>query len=61
MPMYVYQCPECNLKFAYATEMEQHLSLDHPDFEVTPKTIEDSLMSASHRPRHAGGYKGENR
>jgi hypothetical protein len=54
--MYVYQCPECNLKFQYASELEQHMSIDHPDFHVTPKTIEDALMSASHRPRHAGGY-----
>jgi hypothetical protein len=58
--VYVYQCPECNLKFQYATELEQHLSLDHPDFHVTPKTIEDSLMSASRRPRHARGYQSEN-
>jgi hypothetical protein len=51
--MYVYQCPECNLRFQYATELEHHLRVDHPDFEVTPKSIEDALMSASHRPRHA--------
>jgi hypothetical protein len=57
--MYVYQCPECDLKFQHASELEQHMSLDHPDFQVTPKTIEDSLMSASHRPRHARGYHPE--
>jgi hypothetical protein len=57
--MYVYQCPECQLKFQFASELEQHLSIDHPGFEVTAKTIEDALMSASHRPRHAHGYRGE--
>ena len=57
--MFVYQCPECRLKFQFASELEQHMAIDHPEFEVTPKTIEDALMSASHRPRHARGYRGE--
>ena len=50
--MDVYQCPDCPLRFRYATELEDHLRNDHPSFEVTSKTIEDALMSASHRHRH---------
>jgi Zinc finger, C2H2 type len=57
--MYVYQCPECDLKFQYASELEQHMATDHPDFRVTPKTLEDALLSASHRPHHAHGYRPE--
>lgn len=49
--MYVYQCPECDLKFQFASELQQHLALDHPNFVATPQTIEDALTSTTHR-RH---------
>jgi hypothetical protein len=51
--MYVFQCPRCKLLFNSGNELEHHLGLDHPDFHVTEKTIEDSLIRATHRPRHA--------
>jgi hypothetical protein len=57
--MYVLQCPECDLRFLFASELEQHIALDHPDFHIEPKTIEDALIYASHRPRHARQYRGE--
>ena len=56
MRMEVFQCPECELRFRSASEMEQHVSIDHPDFEFTPKTIEDSLLQAGHKRRHGPAY-----
>jgi Zinc finger, C2H2 type len=56
----VFQCPECDLRFRFASELEQHMSFDHPEFEWTPKTIEDALMAAAHRRRRAPHYRGEN-
>jgi hypothetical protein len=53
----VYQCPECELKFRFASELQEHMSGDHPEFHVTAKTIEDSLIDASHKHRHAQHYR----
>lgn len=50
--MDVYQCPDCVLRFRYASELEHHITDEHPDFQITPKTIEDSLIGASRRHRH---------
>ncbi len=50
--MDVYQCPCCDLRFQFASELLQHVSVEHPQFEVHPKTVEDALLSASHRHRH---------
>jgi hypothetical protein len=55
-PMEVFQCPDCDLRFRFASEMEQHISIDHPDFEFTPRTIEDSLLQAGHKRKHAPAY-----
>jgi hypothetical protein len=57
--MDVFQCPDCELRFRFASELDQHISLDHPEFEWTPRTIEDSLMVASHRRRHGPEYHPE--
>jgi hypothetical protein len=54
--MEVFQCPDCDLRFRFASEMEQHISIDHPDFEFTPRTIEDSLLQAGHKRKHAPAY-----
>lgn len=50
--MDVYQCPDCELKFRLATELQQHLALEHPNFHVDSKTLEGALLAASHRHRH---------
>lgn len=55
--MEVYQCPCCTLRFRFASELLQHVSAEHPDFEVHPKTVEDSLLSAGHPHRHARRYR----
>jgi hypothetical protein len=49
--MDVYQCPECDLKFRYSTELDQHLKLEHPEFSAEEKSIEDSLIHPSHSHR----------
>lgn len=49
--MDVYQCPECRLKFRLASELDDHLRLDHPDFHAEPKTLEDELIAAAHPHR----------
>lgn len=48
----VYQCPECELRFRFASELEQHITLEHPEFRAEAKSLEDLLLSASHRHRH---------
>lgn len=30
--MSVYQCPKCELRFTWHTELDDHCSKDHPDF-----------------------------
>lgn len=48
----VYQCPDCELRFRFASELEEHITLEHPDFRVESKSLEDLLLSASRRHRH---------
>jgi hypothetical protein len=50
--MDVYQCPECELKFRFGSELDSHIRDEHPDFHAEAKSVEDSLLSASHRHRH---------
>ena len=55
--MDVYQCPGCELRFALANELMNHIAIDHPGFNVESKSQEDALLSAAHRHRHATRYK----
>lgn len=55
--MNVYQCPACELRFGVGTELLEHIAIDHPSFESTSKTVEDSLLGAAHRHRHASRYR----
>ena len=32
--MDVFQCPVCALKFRFSSELDQHLSLEHPNFSA---------------------------
>jgi hypothetical protein len=50
--MEVFQCPECALRFRNESELKQHLSFDHPDFDWNPATIEDALISSARRRKH---------
>jgi hypothetical protein len=33
-----HQCPRCELRFAFTTELRQHVTLDHEDRGVVPGT-----------------------
>lgn len=50
--MDVFQCPDCELKFRFSSELDEHLKLEHPGFKSEEKTAEDDLLHASHRHRH---------
>lgn len=54
--MDVYQCPECELKFQFASELTDHLATSHPNFHSEAKSVEDELLKAAHRRRHKEGY-----
>ncbi len=47
--MAVLQCPACELRFALAAELEEHLRSAHPDFEATFERPEDELLAAKRR------------
>ncbi len=44
--MSVHQCPMCELRFAFATELEDHLAQEHPD------RIRSGFPSTPHVPGH---------
>jgi hypothetical protein len=46
-----FQCPECELRFRFATELEEHLRDDHPDFHIEPKSAEDAILLEAHNRR----------
>lgn len=51
--METFQCPECELKFRFATELETHLRDDHPEFHVQATTPEEQLrLEAINRRLH---------
>jgi hypothetical protein len=47
--MDVIQCPECPLRFLNASELEQHLALEHPEFHAEAQKAEDGIVAAVHR------------
>ncbi|HYI44080.1 MAG TPA: hypothetical protein VE174_01280 [Actinomycetota bacterium] len=47
--MDVLQCPDCELKFRFASELEQHLSLEHPEFYARIKESGESAVEAAER------------
>ena len=51
--MEVLQCPVCALKFRFSSELEQHLSLEHPDFEATARSGDEQALSDARRRRQA--------
>jgi hypothetical protein len=53
--MHVLQCPKCEVRLPSAAELKDHLATDHPDFEATASSVENDLLSASHR--HHDGVK----
>ncbi len=48
------QCPDCDLRFAFASELVDHLRRDHPDFHANPGSVEEDLLAACHCHHHPG-------
>ena len=49
--MDVFQCPVCALKFRYSSELDQHLSLEHPGFSAEDEDADDELLREKKRKR----------
>lgn len=49
--MDVLQCPACTLKFRFASELEDHLKLEHPDFHVEEDPTRGSPLDEARRER----------
>ena len=49
--MAIFQCPVCELRFALAAELDDHLDKAHPDFNVEHDSVEDEMISKARRRR----------
>ena len=49
--MDVLQCPVCELKFRFASEVEDHLKLEHPEFQYEPDPGRGSPLDEARRKR----------
>lgn len=49
--MEVLQCPVCELKFRFAAEVEDHLKLEHPEFNVERELGRGSPLDEARRHR----------
>jgi hypothetical protein len=49
--MEVLQCPVCELKFRFASEVEDHLKLEHPDFNLERDPTRGSPLDEARRRR----------
>lgn len=47
-----FQCPACELRFSNERDLDDHLSLDHPNFHIEPKSPEDAYLLERHKRRH---------
>jgi hypothetical protein len=50
--METFQCPVCELRYHYPSELDDHMAIEHPLFRWEPRSVEDSLLAATHRHRH---------
>ena len=41
LPHQPHQCPRCELRFAWRTELEDHVAAQHERFELTGATDDD--------------------
>jgi uncharacterized Zn finger protein len=53
--------PSAPLKFRFAAELEEHLALEHPDFEAKPRGRDEDSMSAARRNRQIRSEREEDR
>ena len=68
--MTVHQCPKCELKFSYKTEVDDHCRQDHPEFrheypaahhtpQPTPHAVPPPHPTAQHHARIGLGALGQ--
>jgi hypothetical protein len=50
--MTTYQCPRCELRFGYSSELKGHLDNEHKAFRVMAGSLEDDLLGACHCNHH---------
>ncbi|HEY8300650.1 MAG TPA: hypothetical protein VIG48_02000 [Jatrophihabitans sp.] len=58
--MTVHQCPKCELKFSYKTEVDDHCRHDHPEFRHEYPAVHhdpEPLPHAPPPPAHAAGER----
>ena len=51
VPMDVLQCPVCALKFRFSSELDQHLSLEHPNFDAKARSGDDEALAEARKKR----------
>ena len=49
--MDVLQCPVCALKFRFSSELDQHLSLEHPNFDAKARSGDDEALAEARKKR----------
>ena len=52
--METFQCPACELKFRFPSELDDHMSADHPTFQWRPSSSAGALFGGNHRPAKRG-------
>jgi hypothetical protein len=45
------QCPVCALKFRFSSELDQHLSLEHPKFRAEARSGDEERLAEARRTR----------
>lgn len=50
-PVDVFQCPVCALKFRFSSELDQHLSLEHPNFSAEDDDPGDAALKERERKK----------
>ena len=49
--MDVFQCPVCDLKFRYSSELDQHLKLEHPSFSAEDEPDDEAIRDQKRKKR----------
>lgn len=55
--MTVHQCPKCELKFSYKTEVDDHCWHDHPEFRHEYPAAHHVEEPVAHRPPVAAPHE----
>ena len=46
--MTIHQCPRCELRFSFSSELKNHLDDQHKAFRAMAGSVEDDLLGACH-------------